>query len=65
MVDHVFLDHVLLLEHLDGVEILSGALLGQKHFPKGTSADQLDDLKVLDARPVLFQLPCSGFLLLQ
>ena len=48
--DLILRNHVRLLQDLDRVVIASDALLSQEDGTKGTLADRLDDLKVLDGR---------------
>ena len=46
-------DHVRLPEHLDGEEVARDPLPSEEDAPEGAAADGLDDLEVLDRRPVL------------
>lgn len=48
--DLVFRDHVCLLEHFDSKVVARDLLLREEDRAKGTFADRLDDLEILDRR---------------
>lgn len=49
--NHILVDHLRLLHHLDGIQVVGvGFLVAQEHLPEGAPADWLHNAEVLDFR---------------